>query len=198
MSETGTMSAGLYRFLKWTAIVLAAAWVGWSIYDGMVSPRNPGDLAYLDANTLFEDGEYARALTLYDEALAIDPNHVHALRGRARTLLELGRYDEAMAAFDDAIARAPDFGASYANRGILHDRMGHYREAIADYEQALALDDELAEGPHWLTRFLRNQPEKPPGIAERAAYLRAELEKPEDQRLLKVPELDSEQRSYKQ
>ena len=192
------MSAGLYRFLKWTAITLGAAWVAWSIYDSMVAPRNPGDLPYLDANTLFEDGEYARALALYDEALAIDPNHVHALRGRARALLELGRFKEALAAFDDAIARAPEVGAPYANRGILHDRMGNYRVAIADYEKALELDAELAEGPHWLTRFLRNQPEKPPGIAERAAYLRAELAKPEDQRLLRVPELDAKQRSYKQ
>ena len=198
MSEARAMSEGMYRFLKWTAITLAAAWVGWSIYDTMVAPRNPGDLAYLDANTLFEDGEYARALALYDEALAIDSNHIHALRGRARTLMQMERFEEARAAFDDAIARAPDFGASYANRGILYDRMGDYERAIADYEKALELDAELAEGPHWLTRFLRKQPQKPPGIAERAAYLRAELAKPEDERLLRVPELDAAQRSYKQ
>ena len=138
----------MYRFLKWTAILLAAAWVGWSIYDSMISPRNPGDLPYLEAETLFEDGEYARALIDYDAALAIDANHIHALRGRARTLMQLGRLDESLAVFDAAIARAPDFGATYANRGILHDRMGHYAKAIADYEQALALDPELAEGPH--------------------------------------------------
>ena len=192
------MNDGLYRFLKWTAITLACAWVGWSIYDSAIAPRNPGDLAYLDANTLFEDGEYERALALYDEALSIDPNHIHAMRGRARTLLELGRYLDALAAFDHAIARQPDFGATYANRGILYDRMGRYEKAVADYEQALALDPELAEGPHWLTRFLRNQPDKPPGVAERAAYLRNELAKPENERLLRVPELDAQQRSYKQ
>lgn len=192
------MSDAIYRFLKWTAITLTIGWIGWSIYDSMISPRNPGDLPYLEANTLFEDGEYERALAKYDEALAIDDNHIHALRGRARTLMQLQRFPESLAVFDAAVARAPDFGATYANRGILHDRMGDYEKAIADYEQALALDPELAEGPHWLTRFLRNQPQKPPGIAERAAYLRAELAKPESERLLRVPELDSKQRSYKQ
>ena len=192
------MDKNLYRFLKWTAIVLTLAWVGWSLYDSMISPRNPGDLAYLEGNTLFEDGEYARALASYDEALKENPGHIHALRGRARSLMELGRSAEAMAAFDDAIARAPDFGATYANRGVLNDRLGHYQKAIEDYEHALALDPELAEGPHWLTRFLRNQAEKPPGIAERAAYLRAELAKPESERLLRVPQLDAQQRSYKQ
>ena len=192
------MTDGLYRFLKWTAITMGIAWVGWSIYDSMLAPRNAGDLAYLDANTLFEDGAYERALALYEEALAIDPNHIHALRGRARTLLQLGQFSDALAAFDQAIAREPEFGATYANRGILHDRMGRYEKAIGDYEQALALDPELAEGPHWLTRFLRNQPQKPPGISERAAYLRAELAKPESERVLRIPELDARQRSYKQ
>jgi tetratricopeptide (TPR) repeat protein len=188
----------MYRFLKWTAIVLTVAWVGWTVYDSMISPRNPGDLPYLDANTLFEDGEYERALAKYDEALGIDPNHIHALRGRARTLMQLGRMPQALNAFNTAISLAPEFGATYANRGILHDRMGRYEKAIADYEHALELDPELAEGPHWLTRFLRKQAQKPPGITERAAYLRTELAKPESERLLRVPEKDAEQRTYKQ
>ena len=192
------MDKRLYQFLKWTAIVLAIAWVGWSIYDSTISTRNPGDMAYLEANNLFEDGEYQRALRKYDEALREDPEHLFALRGRARSLMQLERPDEALAAFDAAIALAPEFGATYANRGILHDRSGRYRKAIEDYTRALALDPELAKGPHWLTRFLRNQPQKPPGIAERAAYLREELAKPDSERLLKLPDVDAEQRSYKQ
>ena len=192
------MDKGFYRFLKWTAIVLAVAWIGWSIYDSMISPRQPGDLAYLEANNLFEDGEYQRALDKYGEALDEAPNHVHALRGRARSLMQLGQSPQALAAFDTAISLEPEFGATYANRGILHDRMGRYEKAVEDYERALQLDPELTEGPHWLTRFLRNQPQKPPGIAERAAYIRLQLTKPENERVMRVPELDAEQRSFKQ
>jgi hypothetical protein len=48
-----------------------------------------------------------------------------------------------------------------------------------------------------LTRFLRNQAERPPTIADRAAYLRAELAKPEGERRLRVPEVDARQRPYK-
>ena len=192
------MDKSLYRFLKWTAIVLTIAWIGWSFYDSTISPRNPGDLAYLEGNTLFEDGEYQRALVKYDEALVDDPEHIHAMRGRALTLMQLGQSVQALTAFNIVISLDPEFGASYAMRGVLHDRMGRYQQAIEDYERGLALDPELAEGPHWLTRFLRNQPQKPPSIAERAAYLRSELAKPESERLLRVPEQDAEQRSYKQ
>ena len=97
---------------------------------------------------------------------------------------------------DDGVRAA--LAATYANRGILLDTMGRHEEALADYTTALEIDREAAKGPHWLTRFLRNQPEAPPTIADRAAYLRAELAKPEGERLLRVPELDAQQRPYEQ
>ena len=192
------MDKNTYQVLKWTAIVLTLAWVGWSAYDAFLKPGNPGDHVALEADNLFKDGTYARALAKYDEALTINPGSLYALRGKARTLLKLGRLQEALIAFDTAIAAQPDFAPSYANRGILHDRMGHYRKAIADYERALKMDATLGDGPNWITRFLRKQPTKPPGIGERAAYLRAELAKPAAQRLLRVPEIDAQQRDYQQ
>lgn len=191
------MDDRVYKFLKWTAITLAVGWIGWSLYDGMFSQRAPGDAAYFAAETLFEDGDYDRALEDYDRALSQAPGHVSAMRGRARTLMQLDRFEDALAQFNIAIAKEESFGGTYANRGILKDRMGLFTDAIADYERALELDPEIAEGPHWLTRFLRNQPEKPPGIADRARYLREQLAKPESERVLRVPEIDASQRSYK-
>ena len=76
--------------------------------------------------------------------------------------------------------------------------MGRHEAALADYHTALELDPEIASGPHWLTRFLRNQPEAPPTIADRARYLHAELAKPEGERVLRVPEIDARQRPYQQ
>ncbi len=192
------MDDRLYRFLKYTAIGLAAIVLGWGLYDSFVGERGPGDAAYLAGNRLFEDAAYERALEEYERALVERPDHIHALRGLARTLMQLGRYDAALGAFDEVIAREPEIGFTYANRGILHDRMGDYESAIRDYEKAMSLNPETADGPNWMTRFLRLQPDKPPGIAERAAYLRAELAKPEHQRVLKVPEIDAAQRPYQQ
>ncbi|MDH3689006.1 MAG: tetratricopeptide repeat protein [Gammaproteobacteria bacterium] len=192
------MDETVYRFLKYTAIALVVAWVGWSLYDSFMRDTEPGDRAFHSAERLFEDRAYQRALEQYQRALQESPDHIHALRGYARTMMMLGENDEALRAFNDAIELEPDFGGTFANRGILYDRMGDYKLAIQDYEHSLELDQDIAKGPHWLTRFLRLQPEKPPGIAERAAYLRAELAKPEGERLLRVPELDEQQRSYKQ
>ncbi len=192
------MDDRLYRFLKVTAITMTLLWVGWAGYDSFFENRAPGEQAYHAANKLFEDGDYERALQAYDEALQNQPDDIHALRGRARSLMQLGRSKDALADFNLAIKRQPEFAGTYASRGILYDRMGEYEKAIADYEWALQLDPDIAKGPHWLTRFLRLQPEKPPTVADRARYLHAELAKPESQRMLRQPELDAAQRSYKQ
>ncbi len=176
---------------------MTVAWVGWSFYDGMLKDSKPGDSDYHAANRAFEDGNYAEALEDYERALEADNNNIFALRGKARSLMQLGRNQEALEVFNQAIARDGKFAATYANRGILHDRMGNYQKAIADYEKAIALDSAITEGPNWLTRFLRMQPEKPPTIADRARYLRQQLAKPEAERLLSVPEVDQQQRSYK-
>ncbi|MFV1997659.1 MAG: tetratricopeptide repeat protein [Acidiferrobacterales bacterium] len=191
------MDDRLYKFLVYTAVVLTVAWIGWWSYNGLLSPGNPGDDSYLAAEKYFEDGYYQKAVTTYKEALEVSPDHIYAKRGMARSLMQLGRLHEALQVFDDIIAREPDFAPSYANRGILRDRMGYYQKALQDYEVALQLDPELAEGPGWITRFFRLQPEKPPTIDRRVAYLRQELAKPASERTMRKPELDEKQRPYK-
>jgi len=192
------MDERLYRFLMGVAIALTVAWVGWTVYDSFFADVGPGDKAYLAGETYFADGRYQEALAEYDAALVDAPDHVYAWRGKARALLQLGRYRQALSAFEEAIARDPEFSGSYANRGILYDRMGEHEKALADYERALAMDSSIAEGPGWMTRFLRLQPDKPPTIADRARYLREQLAMPESERLLQMPEADEAQRPYKQ
>ena len=187
-----------YRFLKWTALALGAAFILFSIYDSSVRGRNPGDQSHLEADNLFEDGAYDRALTKYEKALREAPGHIHAQRGKARTLMQMARYRDALQAYEVAIAMAPEFGIAYANRGILHDRMGNYEKALADYAKSMVLDEKIGEGPHWLTRFMRKQADKPPSVVDRAGYLKEQLAKPESERVLRNPEEDAKQRSFKQ
>ncbi|NIX02179.1 MAG: tetratricopeptide repeat protein, partial [Phycisphaerae bacterium] len=75
----------------------------------------------------------------------------------------LGQERKAIEIYNELIAEQPEFPGHYANRGIAFDRLGQHRKALDDYETALNMDPEVAGGPNWLTRFLRNQAEKPPG-----------------------------------
>ncbi len=185
------MDERLYRFMKYTAVTMALAWIGWTIYDTFFARVEPGEYAYHAASNHFADRRYDRALVAYDQALQENPGYTPALRGRAETLIMLGREAEAITVYDQLIALQPDNAGHYANRGIAHDRLDQYEQALADYATALALDPKVGEGPGWLTRFLRNQPEKLPGIADRARYLQEQLALPPSERVLRVPELDA-------
>jgi FimV-like protein len=157
----------------------------------------PGQNKYRLANKYLEDGDYDEALQILNEVLAGNPGYKQAYLAKAITLLHMGRFDDSRAAFDWAIRLDEHYAEAYANRGILNDKLEQHEAALGDYRKALELNPELAKGPGWLWRFLRNIPEPPPTIADRAKYLEEELRKPEGERLLRVPELDSKQRMYK-
>lgn len=191
------MADSTYKNLMRIAIALTVLWIGWSVYDGLIEESAPHSQDYAAAFRYLEDGRHQEALRIYQSILKEEPDNTHALRGQAQALLQMGELQQALASYDEAIYREPDMGVTYANRGILKDRMGDYEGALTDYRKALELDPKVADGPGWMTRFLRNQAEKPPTVADRAAYLEEQLAKPESQRLLQVPEKDNAQRSYK-
>jgi tetratricopeptide (TPR) repeat protein len=157
----------------------------------------PGDYNVKTGNYRLEDGQYEEAVKEFSEALGKKPDHAMARLGLAVTYMQMGKEYEAMQEFNLVIENNPELAPAYADRGILYDRMGEHRKALADYKKAIELDAEILEGPGWLWRFMRNIDEKPPTIKERAAYLEAELAKPEEERLLRIPEVDEKQRMYK-
>jgi tetratricopeptide (TPR) repeat protein len=178
-------------------IIGLLAIVGLIFYWRVGVEQTPGDYNVKKGNYRLEDGQYEEAVKEFSEALGKNPDHAMARLGLALTYMQMDKDSEAMQEFNLVIENNPELAPAYADRGILFDRMGEHRKALADYKKAMALDEEILEGPGWLWRFMRNIDEKPPTIKERAAYLEAELAKPEGERLLKVPEIDEKQRMYK-
>jgi tetratricopeptide (TPR) repeat protein len=170
---------------------------GYYYYKYTTKESTPGENRYRLANKYLEDGDYDKSLRILDALLLERPDYKEAHLAKAITLLQMGQLDESRKAFDRTLKLDKHYAQAYANRGILNDRAGRYEAALADYRKALKLNPELAEGPGWLWRFLRNIPEPPPTIADRADYLEEQLKKPERERLLRVPEIDAQQRMYK-
>jgi tetratricopeptide (TPR) repeat protein len=171
--------------------------IGLIFYWRVGVEKNPGDYNVRTGNYRLEDGQYEEAVKEFSEALEKNSEHAMARLGLAVTYMQMDKYDEAMQEFNLVIENNPELAPAYADRGILYDRMGEYRKALADYRKALELDPEILKGPGWLWRFMRNIDKKPPTIRDRAAYLEAEFAKPEEERLLKIPEEDEKQRMYK-
>lgn len=201
-------AAVLRRFallLLVTGFVLVTVW---AVVRPYFFDAPDGDFETRQGDILLTDRKWDLALERFEAALAVSPEHRGAWMGKAIAYLQSGRTAEADAAFshvierlgpkvaaDDTTGRAVLAGA-YANRGILHDREGRFEAALADYRKALAIDAGAVDGPGLMDKILFGNAQ-PSTVAKRAAYLERQLALPEDQRLLRVPELDARQRMHK-
>ena len=197
----------LRRFVILLAALTVVVFVGTDILDDFVN-RPPGDYETEVGSQRMEDGLYDEALEHFATALAQAPNHRGALMGRALVYIKMERYDEAIAELDylieylsqnvmeDDVTGRGVLAAAYANRGIVYDRKGEYRKALDDYIQSLKTDEETVSGPGVVHKILYGT-EKVSTVRDRARYIYEQLKLPPEQRLMRVPEIDAQQRMYK-
>jgi tetratricopeptide (TPR) repeat protein len=77
------------------------------------------------------------ALVVFDDILAIDPQHTDTLVKKGEALERLRRLDEAILCYDQAIAADHSMTIAYLHKGGLFNRMERYEDALKCYEQAL-------------------------------------------------------------
>lgn len=196
----------LRRFIMLLFIAGMIVGAGTIFYDTFFD-RPPGDYEAERGDMFLSDGDHAQALDLFNQALRASPDHRGALMGRAVVFLETGRRDEAEAELnylidflnrtlirEDLTGRGV-LAAAHANRGILRDRDGHYQKALDDYIEALRVDGDAVSGPRLIDKILHDP--RPSTVRDRAKYIYNELQKPEAERLLRIPELDAKSRTYK-
>ncbi len=197
----------LRRFIIIAGIATFVAFSAWTIMSVFVNEA-PGDYYTRQGDIRLGEKKYDEAMESFDKALAEMPNHRGALMGRAIVFLQSGRTNEAISEFtylidflaksladDDSTGRAV-LASAYANRGILHDRAARYEKALQDYVRALTTDSGALDGPSLFDKILYGTP-KPSLVRDRAVYLDQQLKLPPDQRVLRVPEIDRDQRMYK-
>lgn len=197
----------LRRFIILLAIATFVMFSFWAVLRSYVQAPT-GDYEVRQGDILLSDGRYEAALERFNAALAISPDHRGAVMGRGLVFLQSERYIDAEAEFtylieflrdnvepDDATGVAVH-AAAYTNRGIIYDRTGRYEKALADYIEALKIDEGAVDGPSLIDRVIYGTP-RPATTRQRAIYLIEQLALPEDQRVLRMPEKDAEQRMYK-
>ena len=97
------------------------------------------DAQYVLAVVLASQGKHDLALTSYNRALTVQPDHPDALSNRGNTLKELQRFDEAIASYDRALVLKPDHVGALNNRAVVLQVLQRNDEALASLDRALAL-----------------------------------------------------------
>ena len=200
------MSAAFLRRFVILMILLIVAVVGFQTARDYFNPP-PGDFETRQGDIHLGIEEWDEAIEDFDRALEAQPDHRGALMGRAIAFLQSGRHAEAEAEFnyligvledslepDDSTGRGV-LAAAYANLGILYDRDERYQDALDNYVKSLQVDAEVVEGPGVIHKILYDA--NPSTVRDRAQYIYEQLQLPEDERLMKIPPLDAEQRMHK-
>jgi len=96
-----------------------------------------GQTLYIKARTLAGEGHLARAITLYEAALAVAPNLEDTYLQLAGLYGQQGRWEDAVAIYSRAIERFPDRPQAYINLAGLYQSRGDTEQAMAVYQQGL-------------------------------------------------------------
>src|SRR5258708_2663966 len=89
--------------------------------------------------------EKEKAIAVYDQAIALDPDNADAYYRRGNAYYKLNEYKKSIADYEKAIALDPDYAQAYYRRGNAYQALhkydaikDEYEKAIADYERAIA------------------------------------------------------------
>jgi serine/threonine protein kinase len=85
------------------------------------------------------------ALKVYEEVIAIEPEHVDAWWGKCFSLNLLERYDEALNACDRAIEIQPDFAEAWWSKSYAYLQTGNYQEGLDHATKATELKPDFAD-----------------------------------------------------
>ena len=197
----------LKRFIIYMAILTFVMFTVWAFVKSFRN-RPPGDYHTEVCDIRLKDKKYDEALDAANTALKKTPNHRGAIMCKALVYISEKKYFKATEELnylinflennlvDDDKTGKGTLAAAYANRGIIRDRSQNYEDALKDYIKALGIDHEAVAGPG-LGTIILNYKFKSSSVRERALYLNEQLQLPEEERVLRIEELDAGQVMYK-
>jgi predicted Zn-dependent protease len=104
------------------------------------NPENPWG-HYMHGLSAWKAGDPEQAMTGFNEALRIDPQHRKSLLNSARVLLDTGRPREALERVERAIALEPLSAEGLRLLGRARYELQQIPEAIDAYQRAIAVDE---------------------------------------------------------
>ena len=93
---------------------------------------------------LFTGGKYKNSISLFTDAITLDPNCEPAYLSRGSAFMREARMPEAIADFTAAIALNPLRDRTFNLRGLAWANIGEFEKAVSDYTRAIHINPEFS------------------------------------------------------
>lgn len=107
-------------------------------------------------NIVFKQGNYALAVSHYEEVVRLTPNNPEAYNNLGLALFAMGDHSEAIRNYTEALRLDPHFADAQLNWGNVLAAQKDYREAIGHYALAMRLKPDFTEANNNLGVALMN------------------------------------------
>jgi tetratricopeptide (TPR) repeat protein len=96
-----------------------------------------------DGLQAMQQGDYARALSKFDQMVMISPEFAEGWNKRATVYYLMGRYPESLADIGKTLKLEPRHFGALAGRGLVYVELEDERRALKAFEEALAIHPNL-------------------------------------------------------
>ena len=104
------------------------------------TPTRPPESYLTEAETLFNDGKLIPAISVYQEAINLQPDNALIYLSLARVQIFSGQYQEALVNAENALLLSTNSSMAYALRGWAQTRLGDYTLADVSLKKAIEID----------------------------------------------------------
>jgi tetratricopeptide (TPR) repeat protein len=166
-SDAGFMQYSLvadhYQYLALISVVAIVA-AGWSYWYQRIDPQlrwlsvaaAGAIMATLVFLTTQQAALYRSRISLYEAALALNPESWMLHNNLGLALVDQGKLDEAIKHYQSSLAAKPDYYYALNNLGNTSNAQGRYTDAIDYYKRALEIKPSYAEAHNNLGLALLN------------------------------------------
>ncbi|AFZ15158.1 Tetratricopeptide TPR_2 repeat-containing protein [Crinalium epipsammum PCC 9333] len=93
------------------------------------------ELLYYQGNVNARSGLFEDALSLYEQAIALDGNNPMYYNNRSAALKRLGRFQDAIKQYEEIVQKFPDYGKAFLSIASTSIETGDYQGAVSSYRR---------------------------------------------------------------
>src|SRR3989304_2075192 len=103
-------------------------------------PSETVNFYLIKGNNSFNLTNYVEAISFYDKAIEIEPNHIAALAKKGEALAKLERFEEVISIFNKVIEINPNHANALYYNGEVYFQLDDFEKAVFFYDKSLEIE----------------------------------------------------------